>query len=392
MGFGYEEAELLAQRELEIQHALAVHRASQVLNIPCLLGPVGGGKTSIAWSLALKWELTFCPINCGENSDATDVSGVPVPPLSEEATTQHMRWMLNKYAQMACKEPVFLFFDDLDKAPPPVQSALLAIFANRMFRDQALHPGTLVMCAGNRVGDDEYANAISESLRTRMTILEMEPDPTSFAKYGTRPSPFAHEVREDPSAQMVHPTILGYLQYKLEHLHMWREGVNRFPTPRGWWECSRHFYAYPDPQKNPFPGGRDDAWRAIVARKVGDHVANDFWAWFKIISKIDVATLLTTGTLMYSGDSSDHRMAQYAAIFAVAQQLAKKVDKKYVGLEKFLKDLAPEMRVAFVVQLPLRTRSAIATTFPSAASLMMSDIVRTADSKAVLRPQTGSQA
>ena len=90
-----------------------------------------------------------------------------------------------------------------------------------MFRDQRVHPHTLMMCAGNRTDDDMYANQISESLRTRATIIEMKPDVVSFSEYATKTG-------------KIHPMVIGFLQYKPEYLHRWIDGASRFPTPRGW--------------------------------------------------------------------------------------------------------------------------------------------------------------
>ncbi len=403
--YGYKEASLLVRRELTLQGELARCNSDQVLNVPLLMGVVGAGKTSIARNEALEMSLPLCAINCGENSDATDVSGVPLPAMvrdllerSTDPTVSdnerkrskqlYMEWVLNKYAAQACNEPVLLFFDDLDKAPPPVQSAMLAITGNRMFRDKEIHPGTLIMGAGNRIDDDEYANQISESMRTRMTIIEMEPDLVSFTEYGGKPSGLTYEL--SMKAQQIHPVVLGYLQYRPDHLHQWKEGVNRFPTPRGWWEASRQFYYFDDPKKDIFRNGRKDNWKGIVARKCGDHVGNDFWSWFEIISKINVEEILTTGDVKTS--STDTRMASYAAIFAVSQALSKKVSKKYVGLEKFISDLLPELRVAFVVQLSPGTRSKISSLFEGVADVMMSDIVKGADGDAVLRPKPDTKS
>lgn len=377
MSYGFKQAEILVRRELETQQKLAAKNPN-ALNVPLLLGPVGGGKTALARGLADEYAMFYAPINSGENSDPTDVAGVPVPSMirtlmrtgtfseKEEAAGHYMEWVLNRFATMACLEPVFLFFDDLDKAPPKVQGALLGITGNRMFRDRPLHPGTLLMGAGNRIDDDMYANEISESLRTRMTIIEMVPDVPSFAAYAVKTGE-------------INPAFIGYLQWKPEHLHRWQAGVSRFPTPRGWWEASRQCEVYPDPFEDVFKNGIGNNWKGIVARKLGEPVANDFWAWFEIISKIDVEALLTTGLLPVSGKSKEPnatRMTQYAAVFATAQYLNRGgVHKKHKGLPKLVEDLEADMRVAFLVQLSSSTRSQIASVFPSAANTVMKELI-----------------
>ncbi len=343
--YGWKKAQMLVRRELDIQHMLAEHAGlNRVLNTPLLLGPVGGGKTSMAQLEAEERAMVFSPINSGELSDPADF-GIPVPQADEDGRLRTMEYCLNSQAAQACKEPVLLFFDDLDKAPAHVQGSFLSIAGSRMFRDQHLHPGTLIMGAGNRVGDDMFANEISESIRTRMTIIEMEPDIKSFVEFG--------KVDDE-----IHPDFLGYLLYKPEHLNQPKPNVNRFPCPRGWWEASRHVSVYSDPYEDVFNDGSKDNWRLIVSLKCGDHVGNDFWAWFKIVRRVNVERILKHGVLDTvlddEGKPADKRMAQYAAIYALSQYLAKHgVKATYTGLESFIDTgLEPELQIALAMQMP----------------------------------------
>jgi hypothetical protein len=382
----YHQAHLRARRNLIIQSTLADQGAREVLNVPCILGPTGSGKTSMAEVEAEEFGLPLLAINNGENSDPTDVSGVPVPSMirtlmlegtdgeKKAAEAEYMQWVLNRYAAMACQTGVFLFFDDIDKAPPPVQGALLGILGNRMFRDQRVHPHTLMMCAGNRTDDDMYANQISESLRTRATIIEMKPDVVSFSEYATKTG-------------KIHPMVIGFLQYKPEYLHRWIDGASRFPTPRGWREVSVHFNEFPDPFEDVFGNGAKDNWRQTVAEKAGTPVSRDFWAWFKIIRQINVDDLLKTGKinqLMLVDDDKknvDRRMSQFAAIFAIAQELNNNgVKKAYAGLDSIFDKNNPdgiekEMRIALTVQLSRSVRTEIGKMFPKAANEMLEMIV-----------------
>jgi hypothetical protein len=392
MAYGYTQAEILVRRELELQFKLTQRGMVQPLMNPLLLGPVGGGKSSIGRNAALHFiesgiidDLFFAPINTGETSDATEVTGVPVPGMikyfqtngtaGERQGAQHayMEWVLNRYAAMACAQPVFLFFDDIDKAPPTVQGALLGVTGNRSFRDKKLHPMTLIMGAGNRSDDDQLAGELSESLRTRMTTIEMIPDIVSFSKYGL-------------ASGEIHPTVIGFLQAKPEYLHKVLEGHYRFPTPRSWWEASQQFFAWPDPTEDVFKTGGGSNWEGIVARKCGTSIANDFWAWYEIVSKIDVQKLLRTGNLPVIKDDAERRMQQYAAIFAVAQELNNKgVKKEYVGIEALTATgLDPEMRVALVIQLSMKARTAISSMFPAAANYMLGDLIMLPTGKAAI--------
>jgi hypothetical protein len=382
----YNQAQVRVRRNLIIQSLLADTGEREVLNVPCVLGPTGAGKTAMAEMEAETFTLPLRAINNGENSDPTDVSGVPVPTMirklmiegtdgeKREAQGAYMEWVLNRYAAEACETPVFLFFDDLDKAPPPVQGALLGILGNRSFRDRKIHKHTLIMCAGNRIEDDMYANQISESLRTRATIIEMQPDVVSFCEYGT-------------ATGKIHEIVMGFLQYKPEYLHKWLDGVSRFPTPRGWREVSVHMKEFPDPFEDVFGNGMKNNWQQIISEKCGGPVSKDFWGWFKIIRQINVKELLETGKInkvMLVDDEKkpvDKRMAQFAAIFAIASELnTRGVKKTYTGLDYIFdsnnKDgIEKEMRIALSVQLSRPVRADIGKMFPKAANELMSQIV-----------------
>jgi AAA domain (dynein-related subfamily) len=386
-GLTYWQAEVRVHENLKIQAKLALSGDNEVMNVPLLMSGVGGGKTSMARAQAERFSLPLRAINNGENSDPTDVSGVPVPwsirqlmsngtvSEQEEAKNEYMKWVLNRYAEEACQEGVFLFLDDLDKAPPPIQGALLGIIGNRRFRDRAIHPSTLIMAAGNRTTDDIFAHQISESLKTRLTIIEMDPDVISFCDYGIRTG-------------RIHEMVCGFLQYKPEFLHKWMDGVNRFPTPRGWREVTVHFNESPDAFSDPLKTGGNDNWKTIVAEKCGDPVSKDFWAWYKIIRRVDVDVVLRTGSIDASikgddGKPADKRMAEFATIFAVAQRLnTQGVKKEYVGLNNLFDNqnkngISKEMRVALAVQLKREVRTQIAKLFTKAADQMMEVLVPT---------------
>ncbi len=349
-------------REVIIQDmAVQLDRANKgknpVLSIPMLVGPVGIGKTELVRDVTAELGMSeLLEINCGDNSDPTDVAGMPVP--SKDGSDE-LVYQITPDAAKACKSEITLFFDDVDKAPPGVQVALIGILGKRMFRQKRIVNGTVLVLAGNRVGDDVYSNELSESLRTRVTVIEMKADLKDFCEYGANTGD-------------IDPCVIGYLQYKPEHLHLPSRGAHRFPTPRSWYEASATMGMYKEPDK--IVGGMPN-WKSIVARKCGEEVGNDFWAWFSIIAKINVKEILKTGAV--AQQATDQRMSMYATVFAVASYLNRNgVEPEYKGLSTYLKGLEPEMRVAFLVQLQPRARDRIASLFPDAAGALMSILVK----------------
>jgi hypothetical protein len=367
VSFGYRACQALVQAEVSMQLKRAELEEEEVLNIPIILGGVGLGKTSIARYIASQLAYRLIKINCGECGDPTDISGLPVPwrIKDEQGQEPHMEWVLNRAMHIACTEAVVLFFDDIDKAPALVEGALLSVFGERTARDRKLHPGTVVLAAGNRVEDDALARRLSESLRTRGTVINLEPRLADFASYAKK------------TTNRVHPAVLGFLSYRPALLHKHDPDADRFPTPRSWVEASSYLFEY-DEDADLAKDKSNSAWKTCIALKCGEAASNEFYAWWSICSKINVKKLLLTGEIEHNlSAAEDLAIVDYAAVFAVAQELNGKNGPKreYVGLAKYLQDLHAEHRVALLTQLTASARKRIADLLPSTADIIMSAIV-----------------
>lgn len=360
--YGYQAVQAIVQRELDLQAHLAAEGAEQVLFIPAVMGPVGSGKTAMARSEARRRNLPLAIFNVGETAEPSDILGFGWPPekRDKEDRLRTIEWCLQEQAGQATKEPCLLLFDDVDKAPPVLQGAMLNVMGNRCFRTYKLHPGTLIMCAGNNVGDDAFAQPISESLRGRITPIAIKPSVEDFTEYGTR-------------TEEIHPSILGFLQWRPDLLHNQETDspdVNsRFPSPRGWWEASQYLFAVDDPDE-VLHAGAPPEWHWAVQRKVGEAAGNEFWSWYTVVRGINVVEILTGNE-----EPPTELMLRYAAVFAIAQYYrTKKVSSKHKGLPKFIQSLEKEQRVAFAVQLDKRVRVDLGKAFPSLAKDIMEGV------------------
>lgn len=370
--YTFPQALAIVRRELDTQSALAtVEGIMTGMHVPFLLGTQGIGKTRIARDEAARRKLDCLIINCGELSDTTELAGMLIPAMTRSVgRIPVLTYGLQDLAARACAEGVLLLLDDVDKAPPQLQGAMLSIIGSRHFRSYPLHPSTLLMCAGNQVDDDMYANDISESLRTRVTIVEMIPDVKAFCEWGAE-------------TEVIHPAILGFLQWKPLLLHQKKTGVARFPTPRGWEEASFDLYRNDNPHEDILGNGTKNAWKILVELRCGGEVANDFWAWHEVVKNVDVAGILSTGKSASAAPatSEDAVMTQYAEVFAVVSTLnLKGVKKAHYGLSTFVDHLSPEMRVAMTIQLNKPAQRDIRDLHPTVASLLMRDIAEAAPS------------
>lgn len=352
---------------------LVVQYKKGYLNIPCLMGGVGIGKTEGAIQLCIRMSdviedaLLFEAIASGEAADPTEQTGIPWVISVDSGETgsgkeYRVLWALNRAAYQACQEPTLLLFDDIDKATPLVVNSLLNLFVHRRFKDYALHPKSLMMCAGNRTTDDSHANALSESIRTRVTIIEIEPSLEDFVKWATA-----------DDEERIHPLLVGFLQAKPDLLHKPQEGVYRFPTPRSYREATLHMQEFTDPK----------GWRAMLSRKLGEGTANDFWSWYTILRKIDVDYILDHGKLKEPVSGHDkmpaevaEKMGEFAAVFAVVDRLNQKIKPTHQGLERFIDGLSPELRVAFLLQMKEAAKREFRKHYAGAAGQIMAGIIK----------------
>lgn len=363
----YAEARQAAFQELMVQVKTGY------LSVPCLLGPVGIGKTDMAVDLsimvgeAIDDTLVMEAVASGESADPTDTTGLPwVIPIEDNAETRKLfkvLWVLNRAALQACQVPTMLLFDDIDKAVPIVVNSLLNLFVHRRFKDFRLHPHSVLACAGNRPEDDRSAAMLNESILGRITAIEVDANLEDFAEYGNR-------IGSD-GKPLIHPLIIGFLTYKPSLLHNKQEGY-RFPNPRSYREASIHMQHYPDPK----------GWKGLLERKIGPSTATTFWSWYTILSKVDVDYILREGKL-HSIDVSTYKdadvakaMAEFAAVFAVIERLRNDYKAGHKGLERFLGELTPELQAAFLLQFPKDVRSRFRRDYPTAAGKILASIIK----------------
>lgn len=357
MAYNFAETQELVNFIAAVQQDRAKDPSEQnVQCIPSVMGPVGCGKTALASAVSRGFGLPLLNINCGETSDATDITGFPFPTeLIRTKQGDYVRWVLNQAMHLAVTQPAVVFFDDIDKIQSLVEGALIGLFGKREVKGYKLHPDTVLLAAGNRIGDDRLARTLSESLRTRMSIIEMEPTLQDFRTF----------AEHDPTK--VHPVVLGFLAYKPKLLNSYQVDAPRFPTQRCWVEASALMHSRKD----------DVMWEKIIQIACGAPCSRDFSAWYSVVRNIDTARILKTGEVHHTLNEKEDAMVQYAAVFAVAQELnGNGVEKSYKGLEIFLSGISPEMRVAAAAQLSKKARGQIATHFPAAGDQLLKDLIQ----------------
>ena len=74
----------------------------------------------------------------------------------------------------ACREPVVVFLDELNRAVPELQQCAFQIILDRELNGHKLHPETRVFAAVNE-GDDFQVNEMDPALLRRFFVADLEP-------------------------------------------------------------------------------------------------------------------------------------------------------------------------------------------------------------------------
>jgi len=147
------------------------------VEIPVLLrGPHGIGKSQITGKqLATYFNLSLLDIRLSQR-DAGDVIGLPV------VTDDMTRFNPPDWVHRACREPVLLFLDELNRATQEVQQAVFELILDRRMNNNQLHPGTRVYAAVN-TGTNYQVNDMDPALLDRFYVCDLEPTPEETIEY-----------------------------------------------------------------------------------------------------------------------------------------------------------------------------------------------------------------
>ena len=213
-------------------------RSIQLLMPTFIWGPPGIGKSDIVKQVAAAlWKdedgnddpLAVAVIDLRlALMEPTDLRGYPyrhVDPVTQET---EMRWaQLSDLptAEFAAKfKTVILFLDELNSAPPSVQSAAYQLTLDRRIGDYVLPDNVAMIAAGNQQSDKGVTHRMPTPLANRLCHINMQEDFEDWFNWGMDKG--------------VHLDVLGYLMYDKDSLNTFdsQDTTNliTFATPRSW--------------------------------------------------------------------------------------------------------------------------------------------------------------
>ncbi len=245
-------------------------------------GPTGVGKSHIAKQCAETIGLPFIDVR-GSTMSEGDVGGYP--DIDGMKETGVMTFCMPSWFVRACREPVVLMLDELNRSLPGVQQSFFQLVLDReLGNDQdgnpyRLHPETRVYSAVNH-GSEYDVNEMDPALLRRFWTVDLDPT--------------VHDWIDWAGPAGIDPVTIDFVRNHPEHLRVDPGSVEPgtvVPTPASWHrldESLRHMGLVP----SELAGTGADGLYALAGGFVGTEAAISYTEFIKryerVISAEDV--------------------------------------------------------------------------------------------------------
>lgn len=283
-----------------------------------LWGAPGIGKSSIVRQIAQEQNVAFIDLRLAL-MDPTDLKGIPF--YDKESHTA--LWAPPAFLPREGKGVLFL--DELNSAPPAVQSSAYQLILDRKIGEYELPEGWAIVAAGNREGDRGVTYKMPSPLANRFVHFELEVDVDDWREW-------AYKTKIDPR-------VIAYISYKNEHLFTFdpKNTAKSFATPRSW--------EYVDKILKAQLGS--DLILDTLSGAVGKDVAVGFLSFIKVMDRLpDIEKIL-------DGELFDYPQ-EIEVLYCLASALVSGVLKENEKLDNLLKytlELKGEFAVMIVQEL-----------------------------------------
>ncbi len=250
-------------------------RALVEQKVPSFLwGAPGIGKSSIVKEIANEKKIGFIDLRLAL-MDPTDLKGIPFYDKESHTALWAAPAFLPKEGEG------ILFLDELNAAPPSVQSSAYQLILDRRIGEYELPKGWAIVAAGNRDGDRGVTYRMPAPLANRFVHFEMEVD--------------VNDWRDWAYKKEINSSIISYISLKNEHLFSFdaKSDAKSFATPRSWEYVNNILKSEIELE----------LLLDIISGAIGKEIAVDFLSFSKVMSRLpDIETILETGKGEYSED------------------------------------------------------------------------------------------
>ncbi|MHA1594207.1 MAG: hypothetical protein ACTSXJ_09645 [Candidatus Baldrarchaeia archaeon] len=257
--------------------------------------------------------------------DPSDLKGLP-DLRSEFVTWRPPMWF---YILTLPQSAGILFLDELNHAPPMIQSAAFQLILDRCLGEYSLSDGVMVVAAGNRPEDSTAVFKMSKALENRFLHVELK-------------APTFEEWEKWALENDIDPRIIAFLRLKPDLLYVENGSGPAYPTPRAWEFASNLIKGVEDP---------DDV-EMYVASAVGFGAAREFREFLRF-SQIRIEEILENPEIL---NESRYRRMDVRAVIAYSLGSYFKMHKTRDVLRKIIRVLRyfnPEFRMVVIKHLKI---------------------------------------
>lgn len=293
-----------------IQARKSLLKAFQVKRPLFLWGPPGIGKSELVAGIAQELGGLMIDLRLGQ-MEPTDIRGIPF----YNKDLGKMDWappIELPDAELAAQYPiVVLFLDELNSAPPSVQSAAYQLILNRGIGKYRLPDNVVMVAAGNRESDKGVTYRMPTPLANRFIHQEMKVDFASYQDWAVKNG--------------IHKDVVGYLSFAKQDLYDFdaKSSSRAFATPRSWTFVS---------QLLEDESVDDETLTNLIAGTVGEGLAVKFMAHRKVASKMPNPKDILDGKV--KDLNVKEVSAMYSLVISMCYELKAAVEEK-VDQKKF---------------------------------------------------------
>jgi hypothetical protein len=301
-------------------------------------GPTGIGKSHLARQVAEGLELPFVDVR-GSTMSEGDVGGYP--DIDGMKETGVMTFCMPSWFVRACREPVVLMLDELNRSLPGVQQSFFQLILDRELGNDKdgnpyrLHPDTRVFAAVNH-GAEYDVNDMDPALLRRFWAVDLEPTVDNWLEWarGEKLDPVLVDfVRQHPSHLRVDPTKV--------------EPGTVCPNPASWHRVDQAL-SHMGMTPTAVAGQRPDGFYAVCLGMIGVEAAI---AFSEFVERYEV--VVNAEDVLNRWTKVKDRVAEFTAdnVGSLVEKLAdhckdnKWSEKQTKGVVKFSDTLGDEMLV-----------------------------------------------
>ncbi|QBP18610.1 ATP-binding protein [Acetilactobacillus jinshanensis] len=224
-------------------------------NVPNIVGEAGIGKSALVQDVAKRnhAKLFTTVVSLVEKGDLS----IPVPPLTSDSfiKTKHYGTLADvqfgyshtlieiiKYAERYPDTSIYWFLDEFNRGSQAVQSELMNLVLQRSVNSLKLPKQVHIIIAENPdssmtgFGQTDYGVVSGDAaIKDRTVRLVMKANLKDWLAWANTQDLKRHR-------QMIHPSVIKYLQENPGMLHNPKMSQDLYPTPRAWERVSDNLY------------------------------------------------------------------------------------------------------------------------------------------------------